>query len=510
MFEAATTGEGRRRWDDVLTGAGVRWTLLRWVRPAVRRDLGMQVLARQEPAGTRRAESGQLWLDAVRERVESSPAFQQARSRRRALRIAEVYAARADRDARPLTWIPQEEIAAAVGLSSDRQIRRYLEWFKSVGLLFEVVAGTRVTAMSRPSDETDAEAAARHDRATALDADALATRQARDAAYRAAQDAKRAGARAEIEAIRGGASAAAAAEAGRAARDACPVPDIAAAEHAHRVAVSAASEHALLNLAAVYELRRPETEAEAIEAAAAREAVRSGDAARSKNVRPPSLSRKIRGSGCVRGVDKSGGAARRSDMKGASSARKRSDLDAAGLSGPSEGDRPSRRASRAVRTAEALLSGSLDRRVSRGVSVRWLAARIAGSGLLDRGWSVGDFADQIHGVPDYPKLPRAVHNPRAWIHTRLLGAGPLLPPRPRIGPRIDDAHAEARKRRAEVDGCSLCDDNGITEGAGGVQRCRHDPQVSGCSLCDAAGWLSIADAEVDAVRCNHDHETGGW
>jgi hypothetical protein len=519
--------EPEHRWNEVLTQAGVRWCVLRWVPRSVRRDLALQVLSRVAPEDTKRAESAALWLDEVKARIERSPRFKRACSRVMAMRVAETYAALVERDGRPLTWITQEEIAAAVG-RSDRTVRRYLDWLRAEGLLHELVPGTRLPSMDRPEDETEDEADARRQReAEGIRAEEAARQRAREA-FKAHKDAERQQVRAELDAVRAGHRGSAAAEVAENATADLDLPDLAAVIEEARAILSAANEATLLNIAPTYELRLPLSEAELAEAAGLREAMTSANAAanaaETRNVHPPHYPlEKEESSECVRDVEKkkSRGASRRRDNKGAHSAVSSSDLDAAGLSEGSEGDRLNRRASRALRAAEALLGGELDPKVTHGVSLRWLTARIRGSRLLDHDWTIEDLADCIHGRPEQPHLPKHIRSPRAWIHARLAAATPAMPPS-RLAQvlEVENTHvkarrqvrqaADARDRAAAIRACSHCDEVGLVETAAGVQRCRHDSATAACSMCDTAGWLLVDDLAGVEVRCSHDPATSGW
>lgn len=54
--------------------------------------------------------------------------------RRRWWRICHILRCCADRDTRPITWVTQDEIAAAIGCST-RTVRRCVAWLRDEGLL---------------------------------------------------------------------------------------------------------------------------------------------------------------------------------------------------------------------------------------------------------------------------------------------------------------------------------------------------------------------------------------
>lgn len=491
------TDNGPRHWDEVLTSAGVRWVVLRHVPRPARRDLALVVLSRVPPAGTKRAESRVLWLDEVRRRAETTSAFKQARSRRKAVRVAEAYAQCVDHDGRPLTWVTQDEIAAAVGCS-DRTVRRYLEWLRAEGLLFELVPGTRLPSMDRPEGETEAEAAERRQREAAAEAAEAQARERARAALAAHRDAERQRARAELDAVRAGQRGTAAAEAAAEAAEALSLPDLQAVLDEARAAISAANEATLINVAPVYELRLPldpdeRAESDGLREAMTRENVVAAGAG-TENVHPPSLSQvDLESSDCARPVDKSRRFAPQGH-EGGSSIKNGPDLASEGRSRASQADHPDSRKSRALRAAEALLGGWLDRKLRRGVTKTWLAARIAHSGLLDHGWELQDLADQIAGRPEWPHLPAQIHNPRAFIHARLAAASPVLPPsKLELVREVENAEAQQRRRARE---------------AAAAREAAEAIRV--CPLCDEVGWLEVDDPAVDAIRCSHDPDTGGW
>ncbi|MGH3586820.1 MAG: hypothetical protein ACRDQ0_10900 [Pseudonocardia sp.] len=161
---------------------------------------------------------------------------------------------------------------------------------------------------------------------------------------------------------------------------------------------------------------------------------------------------------------------------------------------------PRSRQSEALRAAQWLLRSRLDPRVCDDVSPRWLAAQIRGSHLLDQHhWTWNDLADQLHGYPQYTHLPRHIHNPRAWIRTRITHATPTLSPtKLRIIHHIERNSPLCRQRRqAEA------------ERAQRAEITARRNAINNCELCDELGWLHVA-ADVPTARCNHDTGTGGW
>lgn len=523
--------------DRCLIENGVRWETLRHIAVPARCDLVRCVLEREAPAHTRLASGPDAWFEAVEARVDEQTGieFKYRPKVRRWLAVANVFRWCADWTGRPLTWVSQEEIAAAVGCST-RTVGRVVRWLRCQGLLHEVLPGfERLPRQAVPDDETAAE---------------QAEREARAAAAVAAEEAAIARARGQLDAVRGGLFGEAA---------------VAAAEEAlspaHAAALAAAEElePAWVQLVPVYELRVPMSEAErAEEAAIARAhtqlrspgeqllehhsdhrvhvrnlhlyarvtAVYAGgghtvldpyalapwaatsplcpdcgpvvgylrqdplgaDLHQHQFGYPPQvISSNQLESRTVQPVDNRP-ASPGSDPEQRRPGEQRSDFAENGRTGPSEGDRPKTRQSEAVRAAEWLLRSRLHPMVCDGVSVRWLAGIIRGSRLLaEWHWTWNDLADLIHGVPEHPHLPRYIHNPRGWIKARFKRSTGVLPPsKLKIIRQLDSGErarqADGAAKRAAIDHCPLCDEH---------------------------GWLDTGPTAPD-VRCNHDPETGGW
>jgi hypothetical protein len=514
--------------DRLLTLSGVRWSVLRRIVPAARVALAGKVLTRVAPSTTRPAQSTTLWMDAVEHGIRTSTEFRYAAKRRRWWRIARIFAICADHNGRPLTWISQEEVAAAVGCS-DRTVRRCVSWLQRMELLWEVVPGCRLPMMDVPEDESPTERQERLDRIAASIAADMAAREC---------------AKHEIEAVRAGHRGAKAAAIASAKASASTSED----EVGH-------ADEPKFNLVPVYELRIPMTAPERVDTDSLAEACKprhsAGELAAQRHfdqlvhpqnaglyseliaighdgrqvrlaakeavhavtcgyavaimrvdkiVHPPEVGNVDQlKSSYVRPVDK-GRASRGSDKKGLPRAERSPDLLAAAQTTESKGDRDRRRPSRAQRAAERLLRSLLRPEVCQGVSIRWLTARLRASGLLDVGWTEQDLADHLHGLPDFPQLPHFIRNCRGWISARLGRANPHLPPsRLEAIAVVESAAADVRQaaRQAHL-----------------LRVRRQEAQdrrsaIDNCELCDELGWLHVAD-DVPTVRCSHDLETGGW
>ncbi|WP_028927969.1 hypothetical protein [Pseudonocardia acaciae] len=443
--------------DRLLVESGVRWVVLRHIAVPARVELARRVLDRAAPPGTRAADSPEEWIEAVEARIreQAGTEFKYTAKRRRWWRISSVFRHCADRDRRPLTWVTQEEIAAAVGCST-RTVRRCVAWLQQQGLLFEVVPGCQLPQQAAPDDETTAERERRHLR----ELDAVR-----------AEEAAIARARAELDAVRAGD------------RDDPPddAPDVVTAQQALPLDVPVSAEadgtpeeRPLVRLAPVYELRLSVDPAEAIP-------VTSVDAVGSGHVdeigHPPLVSYPDQlKSSDVHPVDN-----RRAPR------------------GPDQRVCPPHQ-SEAVRAAHWLLHSRLDPRICDGVSLRWLAAQIRGSHLLDRHeWTWDDLADQLHGYPEYTHLPRYVRDCRAWIRARITRATPTLSPtKLRIIHHIERrSPALRRSRQAEAEHARRAD------------IARRRAAIGACDLCDEQGWLHVP-ADTPTARCNHDPSTGGW
>jgi hypothetical protein len=523
--------------DQYLVECGVRWCVLRYVAPPARVDLALQISARTAPDHTRSAISAQVWVDAVDERIRRSRDFRYESKRRRWLQIAQRYADASDRDRRPLTWLAQDDIAAAVGCST-KTVQRCEQWLQGQGLLFELVPGTRLPMMDQPEDENPVERESRIRAQLHKLAEAVA-----------AEEAARQRARAELAAVRAGHNGREAA--GIAAHDSpatAPIPTQ-TSENADD------QEIPLINICPVYELRVPMTPAERAEHAAvadaftvrrsagrvlldhhrqhavhprnahvyadlvavfedgsikratskaAAEAVTCGYVIgllrSTENVCPPDLPIEDQiVSSSPDAVDKRR-APRGLDQRG--SREKRSDSPAERRTRPSEGRSVAKRRSRAEWAARRLLRSTLDPRLCEDVSESWLAARLRSSGLLNHGWTDQDLADHLHGYPQWPHLPHRISNCRAWISARLSKAEPHLPPHKLQ--LIDEVEKSSpwfqRRNRQEVDQRELARQAEI------AQRRRA---IDACGLCDELGWIEVPNG-TPTVRCNHDSSTGGW
>lgn len=545
--------------DRLLTQAGVRWSVLRHIVPAARVDLATRVLTRAAPEGTRPTESPHVWLDVVADRIRACTGtdFKRNAKRRRYWRIARVYAVCADHSGRPLTWVTQDDIAAAVDCST-RTVRRCLAWLQREGLLWELVPGCRLPMMECPEGETPEERDERRQRL---------------AAAVAAEEAARERARDELDYVRKGRSGKAAAALAR--RDSEGLPRIDGPGASTPEQEEHTEDRPLVNLCPVYELRLPLTAAEQREAQDLAEAhqrkLTAGEQLlerfRHHRVHPRNAEVQVSvagglfgvteagqlrwlgpqdllpweiderlsefvgllcetvldessqltafiedfvhppqvppvdqdKSGCVHLVDKRR-ASRGSNKEGASSIEKASELSAEAKTQGSEDHGRRKRTSRAQRAAERLLRGLLRPEVSDGVSVRWLAARIRGSRLLDHDWTEQDLADQIHGLLEYRHLPRMIRNPRAWISSRLAAATPELPPSRQQAIREVEM-AAADERRAARENAALRERR--------EEIAARRAAIDACPFCDELGWLPVP-AGVPVPKCNHDPDTGGW
>lgn len=562
LVAAVEDYDARHPIDRCLIEAGIRWETLRWIAVPARCDLVRYVLERVPPRYSRLAASPEAWMDAVTRHIEAQTGteFKYNSKRRRWWRIARVLGCCSDWQGRPLTWVSQEEIAAAVGCST-RTVRRCVAWLQREGLLHEVLPGLELLPRQAvPDDETAAE---------------QAEREARAAAAEAAEDAAVARAMAELDAVRGGLFGDQAADAAEAALS----PERAAA-----LAAVEDVEPGWVQLVPVYELRVPMSAAErAEEAAIARahtklaaspgealaryyaaelvpaanahvyselyvighdaqlirmtgtegaNAVTSGNAVGllrvDEFVHPPQV---IGGdqleSSSVQVVDK-GPASPGSDEERASLINQNgADLPVSGRTAPPEGDHTKAQQSEAVRAAEWLIRSRLHPVLCDGLSVRWLAGLIRGSRLLSHWrWSWDDLADLIHGVPEHPHLPRHIANPRGWIKARFKRAIGALPPaalRQRLNdPDTDRAllHEYAQLVGAPERILKLI----IRDEATDQRRHEQAEQArlaegaalraarQACPLCDEGGWLAAdpTDPTAPVIRCNHDPETGGW
>jgi hypothetical protein len=464
--------------DRLLVESGIRWVLLRHIAVPARMHLAGHVLTRTAPEHTRAADSPELWIDAVEARIRTQSGtgleFRYAAKRRRWWRICHVLRCCADRRRRPLTWVSQEEIAAAVGCS-DRTVRRCVAWLRAEGLLWEIVPGCQLPRQSRPDDETTTERAEREQRM----AEAVA-----------AEEAAIARARAELDLVRVGLLGSEAAQATPATVRAAPL-DFAAPEGGDDL-------DGLVQLAPVYELRVPLTQAELAEAQA-RPNAQSVDLRIRENGHPPQvLKEDDLKSRSVHPVDN-----RPAPPGPYQKSFPRPEEPAAQLPGrPPTGSetKPKARQSEALRAADWLLRSRLDPRLCDEVSLRWLAAQIRGSHLLDRhNWTWDDLADQLHGYPEHTHLPRYIRDCRRWICARFQRAQPALSPtKLRIVQRIERTSPTLRQRRqAEAEAHHQKD------------IAARRAAINNCQLCDELGWLHVP-AGVPTARCNHQIESSGW
>jgi hypothetical protein len=543
LIAAADRYDQRHPIDRFLIGSGIRWETLRHIAVPARCDLVRMVLERVPLPDTRLAISADVWIQDVTKRIEQQTGseFRYNAKRRRWWRIANVLRCCSDDGRRPLTWISQEEIAAAVGCST-RTVRRCVAWLQREGLLHEVLPGCQMPRQAVPDDETASE---------------QAEREARLAAAEAAEDASRARARAEIAAVHGGQV-----HGGLFGDQAAEVvDDLSPADETELNALLAAveeMEHGLVQLVPVYELRVPIDEAvQAEEAAIARahtvlgtageamarhyaaelvavvnahvyrelfaighdgqltrmtgdEAARAVTCGKAvgllradQNGHPPEVIRSDQlKSRTVQDVDK-GPASPGTDQEGLSCTETGPGLAAEGLTGAVEGDPPKARQSEAVRAAEWLLRSRLHPVLCEGISVRWLAAVIRGSRLLaDWAWTWEDLADLIHGEPEYAQLPRWIRNPPGWIRARFRHAvGYLSPTKRKIIRNIErGSTAFEQRRQAE-----------LAEARRTLIRSTRTA-IDACSLCDQLGWASAdpSDPTAPSIKCTHNPETGGW
>ncbi|GAB3161870.1 hypothetical protein GCM10027258_79700 [Amycolatopsis stemonae] len=535
--------------DRLLVESGVRWAVLRHIAVPARMRLAGEILRRSAPECTRVADSADVWLGAVEDRIrqQSGPGqeFRYNAKRRRWWRICNVLRCCSDQGRRPLTWVTQEEIAAAVGCS-DRTVRRCVAWLQREALLWEILPGCQLPRKEAPDGETAAE---REERERKV-AEAVA-----------AEDAAIARARAELDAVRAGLRGRRAAAAARQTLDLELNDDVEREDQA--------DEPTLVQLAPVYELRVPLAAQELEEASAVVDACVSAgeqllrehadervhpanvllygtvtvvyasgahtvhepvdlvswapssnpvcpdcgpvvgclrfsplgaDLHKHQNVHPPQVCNQDQvKSSSVQPVDNRP-ASPGSDKKGASSIKNGPGSVAGGRTRGSEGDRERAPQSEAVRAAEWLLRSRLDPRVCDGVSVRWLAAQIRASHLLDRhDWSWEDLADQLHGYPEFTQLPRYIRSARGWIRARLARAEPALSPfKQRVIRDVERNSPILRQQQREA-----------FEQARREEIAARRAAIDACELCDELGWLHVP-ADTPTVRCNHDPETGGW
>lgn len=494
--------------DRLLVESGVRWAVLRHIAVPARMQLAGQVLRRPAPEATRSADSARVWLDAVEDRIRAQTGasasagagFVYNAKRRRWWRIANLLACAADRDTRPLTWVTQEEIAAVVGCST-RTVRRAVAWLRAEGLLWEVVPGCRLPQQHVPAAETATETAVRRARlAAAVAAEEAAITRAR---------ARSVLARAELDAVDDGHTGA---DAAAAAQLALPDDVITA------LVLDPATDldPALVNLSPVYELRvpaEPDPVPTPARPAPITDPLTSNNAGcpepTEKFVHPPQVcNQDPLESNYVQTVDKrraprgpyQEGLVRTECSTPSTTAQDGADPAATDPTTSGRSDSSPTPQSEAVRAAQWLLRSRLDVGVCDQVAVRWLAAQIRSTHLLDRhGWTWEDLADLIHGSPEHTHLPRHIANPRGWIRARLTRATPTLPPH-KLRVVLDvERGSDLFRRRRQTD----------TDTAHRAEITARRAAIDGCGLCDELGWLHV-HPDVPTTRCTHDPADGGW
>lgn len=451
--------------DRLLVESGIRWIVLRHIAVPARIELARRVLDRSAPRHTRAADSPEQWIEAVEARIraQTGSEFKYNAKRRRWWQISSVFRHCADRSRRPLTWVTQEEIAAAVGCST-RTVRRVVAWLQQEGLLYEVVPGCQLPQQAVPDDETAAE----HEQRRRREADAIL-----------AEEAAIARAHAELDAVR---------------TFHLGPPATATAQQALGFLTSAVEvdqphdQRPLVRLAPVYELRLPADTGEAtpalltsINTATTGQDNKNGhppvvphhDQIKSRNVHPVENRRAPR------------------DPEPRSSIEDHL---------PAKPARPRSRQSQATQAAYWLLRSRLDPRICDDVSLRWLAAQIRGSHLLDRHhWTFEDLADQLHGYPQYTHLPYHIRDCRAWIRARITRATPHLSPTKLRTIQHIERHSPTLKRQRQAE----------HEQARRAEITARRTAINACHLCDEQGWLHVPP-NTPTARCNHDPATGGW
>lgn len=491
--------------DRVLVNSGVRWAVLRHIAVPARMTLAGWVIRSAAPDGSRSADSARLWLDAVEARIRAQSGgagFVYTARKRRWWRIAHQLACAAAWERRPLTWMAQEDLAAAVGCST-RTVRRVVAWLRAEGLLWEVVPGCRLPQQHVPDDETPHETAQR--------------RQLMSSAI-AAERAAIARAHAELNAVRDGHQGTEAAAIalqieqpvlGEDDPTGDPNLDTFAAELLEPVLVNLAPVYELRLRSALSELDRSPTNNDQDETLTCINTdlpapdtefghppqVCNQDEMKSRSVQPVDNKRRA-----PRGPEEQEfrGVGRCPD--GPEITNSGADPVAAVPTPAPDGDRLPTRQSEAVRAAQWLLQSRLDPNVCDGVSVRWLAAQIRGAHLLDRhDWTWEDLADLLHGAPEHLHLPRWIRNPRGWIRARITAANPTLPPRNlRIVLDIERGSDLLRQRRqAEL------------RAADRAEIATRRAAIDACRFCDDLGWLDLGPGAPTA-RCNHNPDTSGW
>ncbi len=504
--------------DRFLVESGVRWAVLRHIAVPARMQLAAWIAQRCPPEATRPADSPDVWLDEVETRIRAQTRPGQTRAsaaapgsptgsefvynakRRRWWRICHILRSCADRDTRPLTWVTQDEIAAAIGCST-RTVRRCVAWLRDEGLLWEIVPGCRLPQACSPDGDTIAEAAQREHRM---------------AAAIAAEEAAMTRARAELAAVGDVQLGAGAVTTAQYVIHPGPVTphsthDIDTLDLESEIE----PEPTLVNLAPVYELRvplpAPDETIQQPTTAPYNKLTSTNTAAANQdheNVHPPQVSNQDHSSSnSVQPVDKRR-APRSIDQRSwsgledqcsstgtdarTSPARQTGQTESAQYGGTQQ--------SEAVRAAQWLLRSRLDPRTCDRVSVRWLAAQIRGAHFLDRhGWTWDDLADQLHGYPQHTHLPHHIRDCRAWIRARISHATPTLSPtKLRIVLDIERGSDLLRRRRRDA-----------FEAERQAEIASRRAAIADCGLCDEVGWIHV-DSSTPTARCNHDPDSGGW
>lgn len=467
LFAAASDYDALHPSDRLLVESGIRWIVLRHIAVPARIELARRVLERVAPRHTRAATSPQEWIEAVEARIreQTGTEFKYNPKRRRWWQISSVFRHCADQNRRPLTWVTQEEIAAAVGCST-RTVRRCVAWLQREGLLWEVVPGCQLPQQARSDDETAAE---------------REERQRQTAEAIAAEEAAIARAHTELDAVQAGHPGAWTASATQLALE--PVSTSTEVVETH-------SEQSLIRIAPVYELRLLAGSSPAAPAVSALTSENNTETVQDdQNVHPPVVSH----------LDQT----KSTDVHPVENRRAPRDPDHPGSAEhrlPAKTSRPRSRQSEATNAAYWLLRSRLDPRICDDVSLRWLAAQIRGSHLLDRyDWTWDDLADQLHGYPEYTHLPHYIRNCRAWIRARITRATPhLSPTKLRLIQHVE-RHSPALQRQRQTE----------REHKRKTEIAQRRAAINACNLCDEQGWLHTPP-NTPTARCNHDPATGGW
>jgi hypothetical protein len=481
---------------------GVRWSLLRWIRPDSRWAWYEQLIKLTPPPGTRACVEGrEVWLDHVVEVISSQPWQKRRKDKWLAIAHAIAYAVPLHGGAITRDGCTYPELAEAAGCCLD-YVADIVEWFVQAGLLHIVVPGTRKKPMPQPEDETPEEAAAReaYEQRLAAHTEARAEELKRAKAQLREQinDEMRTGAIVvQLDPF----------------RDTVPAPELPPSHKGEWI-----------NVAQVYQLRlpAPPEPSELPAEAWGRPKVASLGKARQRRAqrRRGTLTRKAVQPGRTAALpgqteNSSPNADHLERDRPCSSsavvekraASPRSDEGASGQSGGSK--RTSRPGSRVVRAAQRLLgvsqsghgmpSGRYERLPLslRGVGVAWLARRIAP--YVVAGWTDEQLVQLIaYDSGRKPSCPPDIPNPRGFVVNALRRQAPSVPFRSAAETdelrqavdvevtRNDDAQQlrEQNARRiarlvAAAADCDQCDDEGFRQITGPrghlvVQRCTHD------------------------------------